>query len=88
MRVHILVRRVLVVRALNIITLVLVIVGGLNWGLVGLFQFDLVAAIFGGQNSALARIVYSLVGVSAVWQLIPLVRSFSDGETTAQRGVR
>lgn len=88
MRVHILVRRVLIVRALNIITLVLVIVGGLNWGLVGLFQFDLVAAIFGGQNSALARIVYSLVGVSAVWQLIPLVRSFSDGETTAQRGVR
>ncbi|GAB1584094.1 MULTISPECIES: DUF378 domain-containing protein [Phyllobacteriaceae] len=75
-------------RALNIITLLLVIIGGLNWGLVGLFQFDLVAAIFGGQQSALARVVYILVGLSAVWQLIPLVQSFSDGESAAQRGVR
>jgi uncharacterized protein len=75
-------------RALNIITLLLVIVGGLNWGLVGLFQFDLVAAIFGGQQSTLARIVYILVGLSAVWQLIPLFRSFSGGETAAQRGAR
>ncbi|WMT92847.1 DUF378 domain-containing protein [Pelagibacterium sp. H642] len=72
-------------RALNIITLLLVIVGGLNWGLVGLFQFDLVAAIFGGQDSVLSRIIYVLVGISALWQLIPLFRSFSDGETTAQR---
>lgn len=72
-------------RAVNIITLLLVIVGGLNWGLVGLFQFDLVAAIFGGQDSVVSRIVYILVGLSAVWQLIPLFRSFSDDETTAQR---
>jgi len=48
---------------INILTLVLVIVGGLNWGLVGLFDFDLVAAIFGG-GSALSRIVYVLVGLS------------------------
>ncbi|KXF74798.1 hypothetical protein ATN84_22920 [Paramesorhizobium deserti] len=75
-------------RALNIITLFLVIIGGLNWGLVGLFQFDLVAAIFGGQQSALARVVYILVGLSAVWQLIPLAQSFSDRESAAQRGVR
>lgn len=47
------------------ITLALVIIGGINWGLVGLFQFDLVAAIF-GAGSALARIVYILVGVSAL----------------------
>lgn len=72
-------------RALNIITLLLIIVGGLNWLLVGLFQFDLVAAIFGGQDAALARIVYILVGASAVWQLIPFFRSFSEGETLAQR---
>ncbi len=51
---------------LGIIVGVLVIVGGLNWGLWGLFQFDLVAAIFGGNDAALARIVYSLVGVAAV----------------------
>jgi hypothetical protein len=50
---------------LDWIALVLVLVGALNWGLVGLFKFDLVAAIF-GDMSALSRIVYSLVGVSAV----------------------
>jgi uncharacterized membrane protein YuzA (DUF378 family) len=72
-------------RAINIITLILVIVGGLNWGLFGLFQFDLVAAIFGGPDAALARIVYVLVGLSAAWQLIPLMRSFSAGEASSQR---
>lgn len=71
-------------RAINIITLILVIIGGLNWGLVGLFQFDLVATLF-GAGSMLSRIVYILVGASAVWQLIPLVKSFQTGETLAQR---
>ena len=60
-------------KILNILTLVLVIVGGLNWGLVGLFDFDLVAALFGAM-SPLARIVYVLVGLSAVWLVIPLVQ--------------
>jgi uncharacterized membrane protein YuzA (DUF378 family) len=60
-------------RVLNTITLVLLIVGGLNWGLVGLLNFDLVAAIF-GEMSPLSRIVYSLVGLSASWQLVPLFR--------------
>jgi uncharacterized membrane protein YuzA (DUF378 family) len=53
---------------LDIIALVLIIVGGLNWGLVGFFGFDLVAAIFGSM-STLARIVYGLVGVSAVYSI-------------------
>jgi uncharacterized membrane protein YuzA (DUF378 family) len=69
---------------INILTLVLVIVGGLNWGLVGLFDFDLVAAIFGG-GSALSRIVYVLVGLSAVWQVAPLVSAISAGEIAAER---
>ena len=60
-------------RFVNIVTLVLLIVGGLNWGLIGLFGFDLVAALF-GQMSPLSRIVYTLVGISAVWQIVPLVR--------------
>jgi uncharacterized membrane protein YuzA (DUF378 family) len=60
-------------RILNTVTLVLLIVGGLNWGLVGLLNFDLVAAIF-GEMSPLSRIVYSLVGLSALWQLVPLFR--------------
>ena len=61
-------------RLVNTITLVLLIVGGLNWGLVGLFGFDLVAALF-GEMSPLSRIVYSLVGLSALWQLVPLFRA-------------
>ncbi len=72
-------------RALNIITLLLIIVGGLNWLLVGLFQFDLVAAIFGGEQALLSRIVYILVGLSALWQLMPLFRSFGEDEAVAQR---
>ena len=60
-------------RALNIITLVLLIVGGLNWGLVGAFDFDLVAAIF-GDMSPLSRIVYVLVGLAAIYQIIPLTK--------------
>lgn len=58
-------------KTLNAIALVLVIIGGLNWGLVGLFNFDLVAAIF-GDMSILSRVVYSLVGVSAVLVAIEL----------------
>jgi uncharacterized membrane protein YuzA (DUF378 family) len=60
-------------RIINVVTLVLLIVGGLNWGLVGLFDFDLVATLF-GEMSALSRIVYTLVGVSALWQIVPLLR--------------
>lgn len=51
------------------IALVLVIVGALNWLLVGLLQFDLVASIFGGQQSILSRAVYILVGLSGIWCL-------------------
>lgn len=71
-------------KALNIITLSLVIVGGLNWGLVGLFDFDLVAAIL-GAGSVLSRLVYVLVGLSSAWQLISRFTAMSSGEVTAQR---
>jgi uncharacterized membrane protein YuzA (DUF378 family) len=53
-------------RAVNLLALVLVVVGALNWGLVGLAQFDLVAALFGGQSAPLSRVVYSLVGVAGL----------------------
>ncbi|MBX4955845.1 DUF378 domain-containing protein [Rhizobium lentis] len=69
---------------LNILTLILVIVGGLNWGLVGLFGFDLVAAIF-GAGSGLARVVYVLVGLSAAWQVIPLFSAMGSGEFAARQ---
>jgi len=71
--------------ALNVVTLILLIVGGLNWLLVGLFQVDLVASIFGGQEAAVSRIIYILVGISALWQLMPLFKSFGGGEALAQR---
>jgi uncharacterized membrane protein YuzA (DUF378 family) len=69
---------------INILTLVLVIVGGLNWGLVGLLDFDLVAAIF-GAGSMLSRLVYILVGLSAAWQIVPLFAALGSGEIAAER---
>ncbi|WP_213421898.1 DUF378 domain-containing protein [Bhargavaea massiliensis] len=51
---------------LSRIALALLIIGGLNWGLIGFFQFDLVAALFGGQDAFLSRVVYGLVGISAL----------------------
>jgi uncharacterized protein len=59
------------------------IVGGLNWGLVGLANFDLVAAIF-GDGSALSRAVYTLVGLSALYQILPLIKAFQTDEPQAE----
>ncbi|HEU4964678.1 MAG TPA: DUF378 domain-containing protein [Bacilli bacterium] len=56
------------------IALILVIVGALNWLLVGLFQWDLVAALFGGSESILSRIVYSLVGFAGLYAITLLFR--------------
>lgn len=72
-------------KAINLTTLCLIIIGGVNWLLVGLFGFDLVAAIFGGQLSVLSRLVYILVGLSALWQLYPFVRAMQRGEVHAER---
>lgn len=58
-------------RPIDIIAAVLLVVGGLNWGLVGLFQFDLVAALF-GAGSTLARLVYVLVGLAAAYQVVTI----------------
>jgi hypothetical protein len=61
----------------NRVTLLLLVVGGLNWGLVGLFDFDLVAGLF-GDMSLLSRAVYTLVGLSALWQLVLLFSGQKD----------
>jgi uncharacterized protein len=74
-------------KTLNLITLILTIVGGLNWGLVGLADFDLVAAIFGSDTGA-ARTVYALVGLSAVYQILPLMRAFQIDEPRAEAAAR
>jgi len=50
------------------IAIILVIIGGLNWGLVGFFNFDLIAALF-GKGSTVSRVIYSLVGLAAIWMI-------------------
>ena len=52
---------------INRIALALLIIGGINWGLIGIFRFDLVAFLFGGQTAIISRIIYTLVAISAVW---------------------
>ena len=58
-------------KAMGFLTAILIVVGGLNWGLVGFLNFDLVATVF-GDMSALARLVYVLVGLSAIYQAVNL----------------
>ncbi|MBQ3550288.1 MAG: DUF378 domain-containing protein [Clostridia bacterium] len=60
------------------ICLILLIIGGLNWGSIGLFQFDLVAWAFGGQDALFSRIVYTLVALSAVWCISLLFRDNTE----------
>lgn len=60
---------------LDRIALILVIIGALNWGSIGLFQFDLVAWIGGGMDGMLARIIYTLVAIAGVWCISLLFRS-------------
>ena len=59
---------------IDTIALILTIIGALNWGLIGLFQFDLVAWIFGGQTALLSRIIYGLVGLAGLWCITLLFR--------------
>ena len=61
-------------KVLDRIALALVIIGALNWGAVGLFRFDCVAAIFGGQAAPISRVVYALVGLAGLWCITILFR--------------
>ena len=54
--------------------LILSIIGSLNWGLIGIFRFDLVAWLFGGQTATVSRIVYALVGLAGIWCITLLFR--------------
>lgn len=66
------------------ICLILSIVGCLNWGLVGLFSFDLVAWIFGGTGAILSRIIYTVIALAGIWCISLLFRSESDHAVTAE----
>ena len=59
---------------MDTLALILSIIGSLNWGLVGIFQFDLVAWLFGGQGSVVSRIIYTLVGLAGLWCITLLFR--------------
>ena len=62
------------------IALALLIIGGINWGLIGVLQFDLVAWLFGGMASLMSRIIYTLVGLSALWCITLLFKDLSFEE--------
>ncbi len=66
---------------LDKLALALTIVGALNWGSIGLFRFDIVAWIFGGQTSILSRIIYTLVALAGVWCISLLFRDSNPVET-------
>ena len=73
-------------KPLDLVALILVIVGALNWALVGLFEFDLVAAITGddfGETNIISRIIYLLVGAAGVWLLTLVARGASNERTHA-----
>ncbi len=59
---------------MDTLALLLSIIGGINWGLIGIFRFDLVAWLFGGQGSVVSRIVYTVVGLAALWCISLLFR--------------
>lgn len=59
---------------MDIVSLILVIIGAVNWGLVGFARFDLVAWIFGGQTDGFSRIIYALVGLAGLWCITLLFR--------------
>ena len=68
---------------LDKISLALTIVGAVNWGLVGLFQFDLVSWLFGGQGAIISRIIYTVIALAGIWCISLL---FHDTEADASHG--
>ena len=68
------------------LALLLTIVGALNWGSIGLFQFDIVAAIFGGQGAILSRIIYTLVALAGIWCISLFFRDDAVMMTHKEKG--
>ena len=66
---------------LDRLSLLFVIIGALNWGSIGIFQFDVIAWIFGGQNATISRIVYTLVALAGIWCVSLLFREREVLET-------
>ncbi len=68
---------------LDKISLTLTIIGAINWGLIGLFQFDLVAWIFGGQGAIISRIIYTVIALAGIWCISLLFRDNADSASSS-----
>ncbi len=66
---------------MDAIALILVIIGALNWGSIGLFNFDLVGALFGGQMSIISRIIFTVVGLAGIWCISLLFKRGSENKS-------
>ena len=70
------------------LALILTIIGAFNWGSIGLFQFDIVAWIFGGQDALLSRIIYTVVALAGVWCVSLLFRDRNENNDLTVQGAR
>ncbi len=68
------------------LALILTIIGAFNWGSIGLFQFDIVAWIFGGQDALLSRIIYTVVALAGVWCISLLFRERNENDSLTMQG--
>ena len=71
---------------LDRIALILVIIGGINWGSIGLFKFDIVGWIFGGQDAIVSRIIFTIVALAGIWCISMLFRDKREGEVGTSMG--
>lgn len=62
------------------IALILTVIGGINWGSIGIFRFDIIAYLFGGQTATVSRVIYTLIGLSAIWCISLLFRERDAAE--------
>ena len=69
---------------LDRLSLILTIVGALNWGSIGLFRFDIVAWIFGGQDALLSRVIYTVVALAGIWCISLLFRERESEDTVGE----
>jgi uncharacterized membrane protein YuzA (DUF378 family) len=74
-------------KVFNLVTLILAIIAGLNVGIEGLSNFDVLAAIFGGSTGVVTRIVFVILGLCALWQLVPFFQAMNSNEIAAERHV-
>lgn len=71
---------------LDKISLTLTIIGSINWGLIGLFQFDLVAWIFGGQGAIISRIIYTVIALAGIWCISLLFKDTAESASSSDSG--